>query len=94
MNAAPLLGAAAGDVMFLGARVSRQFQFLDDGGFWRLEYRFAENAKTLSDGATKVGWNYFFKETALAGEHWVAIEDRDGNPPYASADFLELFQFE
>ena len=94
VNSAPLLGAAAGTVMFLGARVSRQFQFLDDGGFWRLEYRFAENAKTLSDGTTKVGWNYFFKETALAGEHWVAIEDRDGNPPYVSGDLLELFQFE
>jgi hypothetical protein len=94
VNAAPFLGAPAGNVLFLGARVSRRFQFVEDLGFWTLEYRFAESSKRLSDGVTPVGWNHFFRENAFAGEHWVAIVDRDGNPPYASADFLELFAFE
>ncbi|MBI2826702.1 MAG: hypothetical protein HYX69_18680 [Planctomycetia bacterium] len=94
VNNAAFVSATAETVLFLGARVSRRFQFVDDGGFWNLDYTFAENTKTLADGLTKVGWNYFFRETAIAGQHWLAIQDADGNPPYAAGDFLQLFQFE
>lgn len=94
VNAAPFVGSSAGLVLFLGVRATRRFHFLDDGGYWELEYRFSESARTLSDGATKVGWNHFFREQAHAGEHWVPIEDRDGAPPYAAGDFAELFAFE
>lgn len=94
VNAGSFLSAPAGTVMFLGARASRQFQFIEDGGFWNLDYTFAENCKTLSDGGTQVGWNYFYKEQALAGEHWVPITNLEGNPPYQSGNFQQLFQFE
>ncbi|HEY4309846.1 MAG TPA: hypothetical protein VGN12_10380 [Pirellulales bacterium] len=94
VNGSTFLSAPAGTVMFQGARVSRRFQFVEDGGFWNLDYMFAENTKTLSDSVTPVGWNYFYKEVAAAGEHWVAIENLDGAPPYSAGDFLQLFQFE
>ncbi len=94
VNGSDFLSAPAGTVMFLGARVSRRFQFLGDGGLWSLDYTFSERTKALSDGSTQVGWNHFFKETPVSGEHWSAIADSTGNPPYASGDFLQLFQFE
>jgi len=94
LNDSTFVSAPAGTVMFLGARVSRRFQFVEDGGYWNLDYTFSENTKTLSDGASTVGWNYFYKEKALDGEHWVAIKNEEASPPYASADFLQLFTFE
>jgi len=94
LNADTFVSGTPGTVMFLGARVSRRFQFVADGGYWNLEYTFAENTKTLADGASKVGWNHYFKESAVGGEHWLAIEDQDGAAPYASGDFTQLFQFE
>ncbi|HVU87353.1 MAG TPA: hypothetical protein VHD36_08525 [Pirellulales bacterium] len=81
VNGSTFLSSPPGTVMFQGARASRRFQFVEDGGFWNLDYMFAENTKTLSDGVTDVGWNHFYKEAALGGEHWVAIENQDGNPP-------------
>ena len=92
-GAASLLAAWNRDVS--GApQPSRRFQFVEDGGFWNLDYMFAENTKTLSDGVSEVGWNYFYKESASAGEHWVAIANMDGNPPYQAGDFSQLFTFE
>jgi hypothetical protein len=93
VNDSDFLGSPPGTVMFLGARVSREFQFMDDSGMWRLEYMFSENVKTLSTG-DQVGWNYFYNQTAIGGEHWVQIEDESGNAPYESDDFFQLFQFE
>jgi hypothetical protein len=93
VNDAPFVGAPAGTVLFLGARATRQFHFLEDGGFWRVEYAFLESTRTLASG-TQVGWNYFYKETAVAGEHWVAIRDADGRTPYQSGNFNGLFAFE
>jgi hypothetical protein len=92
VNDADFVGSPAGTVLFLGARATREFQFLEQGGFWRLEYSFLESTRQRDDGSL-VGWNYFYKETAADGEHWVAIEDQDGNPPYRAGDFSELFQF-
>jgi hypothetical protein len=92
VNDAAFVGAPAGTVLFLGARATREFHFLEDGGFWRMEYAFLESTRTLVSGA-QVGWNYFYKELAVAGEHWVAIRDADGRTPYQSADFNLLFAF-
>jgi len=85
-------GAPAGTVLMMGARITREFQFQRDDGFWRVEYRFAEKTVELSDG-TKVGWNYFYKEKAVDGEHWVDIKDDDDQAPYKDGDFSGLFQF-
>ncbi len=92
VNQAEFLAHPAGCVLFLGAEASREFHFLPEGGFWRVAYRFQENTKELSDGS-QVGWNYFYKETPVDGEHWVAIQDSSGNLPYAEGDFTELFEF-
>lgn len=92
VNSSEFVGAPPGTVLFLGARVRREFQFLADSGFWRVEYAFQENVKELSTGE-KVGWNHCYRESAVDGEHWVALADEDGNPPYANADFSSLFSF-
>lgn len=92
VNAAGFLGSPAGTVLFIGARAAREFQFIEDGGFWEVQYAFLENTKELSTAA-KVGWNYLYNEEKVGTEHWVAIRDEDGNSPYAGADFSLLFSF-
>jgi hypothetical protein len=92
VNDATFVGAPAGTVLFLGARVRRRFHFVALGGFWEVQYTFQENTKELTSGA-KVGWNHFYKETKVAGEHWVAIADEDGNAPYGAGDLTQLFVF-
>jgi hypothetical protein len=92
VNASEFVGSPPGTVLFLGAKVRREFLFLASDPFWRVEYAFQENVKELETGG-KVGWNHWYRETAVSGEHWVAIADEDGNPPYASADFSPLFSF-
>lgn len=93
VNQQEFLGAPAGTVLFLGARATRQFQFIERGGFWQLGYSFAESTRRLNSGG-EVGWNYFYREVPIGGEHWLQIEDALGNPPYAAADFSPLFQLE
>ncbi|MGE0609284.1 MAG: hypothetical protein AB7O62_19490 [Pirellulales bacterium] len=93
VNHASFVGAPAGTVLFLGAKVTREFQFLEEGGFWRVEYSFLESTRELSSGGSG-GWNHFYKQQAVAGEHWVAIQDEDGNAPYRAGDLTALFQFE
>jgi len=92
VNHATFVGAPAGTVLFLGARVRRRFHFMSFGGFWELQYTFQENTKELTTGA-KVGWNHFYKEVKVGNEHWVAIADEDGNAPYRSGDLSQLFLF-
>jgi hypothetical protein len=92
VNDASFVGAPAGTVLFLGARVRRQFHFFALGGFWEVQYTFQENTKELASGA-KVGWNYFYKELKVDDEHWVPIADEDGNPPYGPGDLTQLFVF-
>lgn len=93
VNQSTFLGSPAGTVLFTGARATREFQFLEDGGLWRLEYQFLEQTKELNSGA-KVGWNYFYREQASGGEHWLRIKDATGDSPYLPGDFTELFAFE
>jgi hypothetical protein len=92
VNDAAFVGAPAGTVLFAGARALRQFHFSPEGGFWRLHYVFEECTKELASGG-KAGWNFFYKETAVGGEHWVEIRDEDGNRPYKSGNLAALFQF-
>ncbi len=89
INAYPFLGAPAGTVLFCGARVTRQFQFLETGGFWRVELNFDERTLPLAGGGVG-GWNYEHDARASA---WTPIKDAAGNPPYPAADFLALFLF-
>ncbi|REJ89979.1 MAG: hypothetical protein DWQ35_17325 [Planctomycetota bacterium] len=92
VNSQVFLGAPAGTVLFLGAEISRQFEFVGDDGFWQVDFAFAERAIDLI-GSGKAGWNYFFRENSFGGDHWTEVEDLDGNQPYASADLATLFTF-
>jgi hypothetical protein len=92
VNGGTFVGAPAGTVLFLGARVRRQFHFFQLGGFWEVQYTFQENTKELTTAA-KVGWNYFYKEAKVGSEHWVPIADEDGNAPYGAGDLTQLFVF-
>jgi hypothetical protein len=92
VNDAAFVGGPAGTVLFLGARVERQFPFSPSGGLWEIAYTFAERTVSLGGGGS-VGWNYQYKETPVSGEHWVAIADDSGNPPYRGGDFSRLFEF-
>lgn len=83
VNNQAFYNAAAGTVLFLGARASRKFEFMRNASLWKIEYAFAERAQP---------WNKFFK----AGDGWTAIKDDPGgggNPPYDSGDFNGLFLF-
>jgi hypothetical protein len=92
VNVAEFVGAAAGTVVFLGARVVREFDFGRGFGFWRVEYLFAERAIELTGGGL-AGWNHMYKQEAVGGEHWVRVLNAEGNGLYAAADLLPLFVF-
>ncbi len=93
VNSVPFLESPVGTVLFLGVKAVREFQMLQVGGMWRLDYYFSEQTKELNGGG-RVGWNYFYKEEAADGEHWTAITDAGGRAPYQAGDFSYLFQFE
>lgn len=88
INGDTFAGAPAGTLLFSGARVRRQFQWLDGGGFWRVEYTFQERTVPLEDDELG-GWNYFYDEVSAG---WVKIKDGSGNPPYRDGDFSALFE--
>ncbi len=90
VNSSTFVGSPPGTVLFVGAKITREFHIFQTGGFWRVRYSFLESTRELSTGSL-VGWNHFYKETPVSGEHWVAIADEDDNPPYASADLTQLF---
>ncbi len=97
INASSFLNAPAETVLFLGAKVTRQFQFLEEGGFWEISYSFAESTKKLRDRTTPVGWNHFFRRATAPGEeNWTLIKAANSAPPerpYQAGDFDLLFQF-
>lgn len=92
INSETFMGSEAGTVLFLGAKATREFSFVGDDGFWKIEFTFSERAIELAGGGL-AGWNYFYKELPIGGEHWAEIEDITGNSPYASADLETLFAF-
>lgn len=81
-----------GCLLFDGCSYRRMFEFLQNDTLWEITYSFREVVKTRADGS-KVGWNYFYREQASAGEHWHSIQNTSGEAPYASADFRDLFKF-
>ena len=89
VNQSAFLGSTAETVMFSGARIAREFQFIEDGGFWKVEYIFIERTVPLGGGGVG-GWNHRYNE---ADGDWVKIKDGNSNPPHRLADFSTLFQF-
>ncbi len=93
INSDDFLGHAAGTLLFLGARMQRDFQVIDTG-LWRIDFHFkAKELRSTADSTVRLGWNHFYRAQADASEHWLEIQDADGNPPYASGDFSTLFAF-
>lgn len=97
INAATFLNHTAGCVLFLGAKISRDFQVIDTG-LWKVEYQFKvkENEPTYSGTAagTKFGWNYFYRSPVTAAENWQEILNENTEPPYRDKDFTTLFTYE
>ena len=95
VNEGEMFGAAAETVLFAGAQLTRQFHFVDNGGFWRVRYTFIESTKPFANGMGVGGWNHFAKRAGGGGEIWTAIKRVNSAPAraaYLSADFTRLFQ--
>jgi hypothetical protein len=88
VNATDFVGAPAETVMFSGARVRREFQFLAAGGYWRVEFHFHERTVPLASGVG--GWNHVFKDDDGG---WVGVKDAAGNPPHPAGNLALLFVF-
>ncbi len=81
INNTPFLDVAAERVLFLGARVRREFEFLDQLSRWVVTYEFAEHVSS---------WN----QLRRPGVGFARIEDAvSGATPYESGNFEALFQF-
>jgi hypothetical protein len=39
------------------------------------------------------GWNRRYRQEAASDEHWLLIEDADGNSPYRTGNLEQLFSF-
>lgn len=93
LNESTFLNYAAGSILFLGARTEHDFQ-ITETGLWRLHYHFKVKvvSSTASAGVLD-GWNRRYREQADTDEHWLSIEDEDGNQPYVTGDFADLFLF-
>ncbi len=93
VNADTFLGHAAGTMLFLGARVQHDFQ-VTDTGLWRIDYHFkVKELRSTADSTLRLGWNHYYRPQADAGEHWLSIQDAEGNFPYPAGDFASLFVF-
>ncbi|MCE9555204.1 MAG: hypothetical protein K8T91_17785 [Planctomycetes bacterium] len=91
VNAATFVGGPPGTVLFLGARVVREFEFGRGFGFWRVEYLFSERAIDQPDSVA--GWNHMYKEQPVEGQHWVRVLNVAGQFQYTEADLTPLFAF-
>ncbi len=93
VNDSAFLNHLSGAVLFTGARTARDFQIIDTG-LWRLAYQFrVKEVESTAAAGVLGGWNRHYREQAISAEHWLEIEDDDGNHPYRSGDFSQLFQF-
>lgn len=87
VNATQFVGSPAETVMFCGARIRREFQFLETGGYWRVEYQFNERTVPLASGVG--GWNHVHKDDDGG---WVRVKDAAGDLPHPTSDLSSLFQ--
>ncbi len=92
VNASVFMNNPPETVLFVGAKIKREFHFFQLGGFWKVEYHFLQTARFLKDG-TPAGWNHCFKDDPVQGEYWIRVVDTQGNPPYPLGDFSQLFSF-
>ena len=99
VNSSSFLGAAAGTMLFDGAKMDRVFlkftDALDAAVFgWRLRYLFREKKlkvlDTIQSSAT-IGWNHCYRPEQVSGAHWDKLVDDSGATLYQAVSFTELF---
>lgn len=85
VNDETFLNYEAGKLLFAGARTRKSFQITEQT-FWTVDYSFRARSEE---------WNKSYNEgTGVLVAGWTEIEDAESNPPYASASYSGLFQFE
>jgi len=96
VNDAEFMGAAAGTVLFDGAIAEPEFLRIDRLAEaklgWRIEYVFREKAVKTGDGGI-VGWNHAYRPVPTNDPGWDELADANGNRPYRSSGFSQLFEF-
>lgn len=82
VNSSSFRGAAAGKMLFMGARAARSlasYSAFDNLKHWHLEYRF---------NYRPIGWNKGYKENGVLDDLW--LDAAHTVPLYASSDLNEL----
>ncbi len=96
VNNAEFLGAAAAGVLFDGATAKPEFLRIGELGraeqAWRIKYVFREKAVKTGNGEI-VGWNHAYRPLPVSDPDWDELADANGNRPYRSSDFSQLFRF-
>jgi hypothetical protein len=96
VNAAAFMGAAAGTVLFAGATAQREFirfdELADPALAWSIGYLFREKS-VKTGGGSVAGWNHAYRSLPADDPGWDELVDANGNRPYPSSDFSQLFQF-
>lgn len=100
-----LFGAASGTLMLVGVQPRKRWGYQKGtitGGtgvsyerpYYDVTFSFAEQVKFKANGTDTVGWNYFYRSTAVSGEHWVKILTSDDSQPlHPSADLSLLIAY-
>lgn len=97
VNSGTFLGAPVGTVLLDGVTADREFlgfDSLDKAELgWRIGYTFRERAVKVA-GASSPDWNHAYRSMPADDPAWDELADANGNRPYASSDFTDLFRFE
>jgi hypothetical protein len=85
---------AAEQVLFKGAKYSRQLQIGTGLGYWKLVYHFAAQSKWKRNG-DPAGWNHVLESDGSSVTDWYKATFSKGlvSDPYLSANFDLLFQY-
>lgn len=90
VNHTTFLGAPAGTLLFSDVNWDITYDLLPDvPPRWRLTYAFSQ--RVIRQGSSYRGWNHFYREQAPAG--WWRLAQTNGDDPFPSRDFNQLFQF-
>lgn len=93
VNSGDFLGYPPGCVVYLGCQpIIEPRLYVEGPVYWRLKHRFAAQSKYLTTGVI-VGWNHYYKKVKVGAEHWLEIQDADGNSAYEALPFDPLFAY-
>lgn len=94
VNSAAFFGHDAEQVLYLGSTYNRQFQFVQNPGFWKISHKFAAR-KTFKANGDPVGWNHVLRANGTSADFVAATFDSTIlDPPYRTTTFDALFAYE